>query len=536
MFGVGGRDDDYITYWEAEKLAKTGHLVNINGAPIEQSSSLLHVVVLAVLHLLTSVPIPVLSYFVGIACLALTIWLSSRLALLIKPDSEVVTAFVVALAFPLVYWATGGLETLLAAVAMLWFILVLVSALSGGRLAGRKIAAFGVSTVLVVTVRPDTMLVATIVVASGLAAALIRKGLQERVDRWIPFIDPRRAGALTLVVVGAVGLLAIFREVIFHSLLPQPDKAKVSGLSPHRLGLAYLYHSFPLWMWAVLVVLGGVGLVRCVQKQSLPGLVASLACIWGMVSIVFTYGDWMGAARLLVPYLAPGLVVVAVGVCSLVRPWRQIALVVLLSVECLTLLGLFAFENAIAPDQATATGQPVGGAWQLEWGPGPHPSGSVPMPWYVAWNATHQRDAIFLAHTTPIVRELVSQLPKNAVITIGSPQGGMVPYTWANEFPGKLKFIDTESLTTNDFSRCPGLDQTSAGLQISFGDWFAHAGKCAPPLPDLVFDISSFSSYPALTRNYHQVYYQDLTMHRSGYRTIVVNAQMFLAVKGGWKP
>ena len=443
-----------------------------------------------------------------------------------------ITAFVVALAFPLVYWATGGLETLLAATAVLWFILVLVSALSVERLTARGIAAFGGSTVLIVTVRPDTMVVAALVVVSCLAVALISNVLSDRTNRWIPVIDARRAGVLMLGVIGVVVFLAVFREVVFHSVLPQPEKSKIGGLSWFRAGLGYVYHSFPLWMWAVLLVFGAFGLVRCVRTRSLPGLVAFVTVITGLIVLAFSRGDWMGGARLLVPYLAPGLVLVSVGVCSLTVWWRRVGLVVLFGVECLT-LGLFATDTPwLAPAyygreptamtiSASATGQPVWAPWRLTWGPGPHPGGVVAMPWYVAWNASHRRDAIFLAHTTPIVRDLVRQLPKGGVISIGTAQGGMVPYTWATDFPGKLRFIDRAGVSTNDFARCPARNAKSVGDLISYADWFSHAGGCAPPLPDVVFDGNSMALYPALSPYYHLVYYQDpMFIHDPANKTI----------------
>jgi hypothetical protein len=76
VFGVGARDDPYITFWVAEQLAKTGRLVNINGVRIEQSSSLAHVVVLAALYFVTRAPLPVLGYLVGLAGLVATIVLT----------------------------------------------------------------------------------------------------------------------------------------------------------------------------------------------------------------------------------------------------------------------------------------------------------------------------------------------------------------------------------------------------------------------------------------------------------------------------
>ncbi|MDY6991315.1 MAG: hypothetical protein SVR94_01745 [Pseudomonadota bacterium] len=51
LYGAAtGRDDPYITYWAAQALSSFGHIINYNGVALEQSSSLLHVILLAVLH------------------------------------------------------------------------------------------------------------------------------------------------------------------------------------------------------------------------------------------------------------------------------------------------------------------------------------------------------------------------------------------------------------------------------------------------------------------------------------------------------
>ena len=52
-----GRDDSHITYWPAYTLAHFGDILNYNGERVEQSSSLLHVLVLATFHKLTGVDV-----------------------------------------------------------------------------------------------------------------------------------------------------------------------------------------------------------------------------------------------------------------------------------------------------------------------------------------------------------------------------------------------------------------------------------------------------------------------------------------------
>lgn len=70
VFTHGGEDDAYITYWAARALGRYGSVVNYNGAPVEQSSSLTLVVLLGLLHAVTRIPVPWLGYAVGLGAFA----------------------------------------------------------------------------------------------------------------------------------------------------------------------------------------------------------------------------------------------------------------------------------------------------------------------------------------------------------------------------------------------------------------------------------------------------------------------------------
>lgn len=60
-----GRDDAFITYWAAHAIARFGEIVNYDGDRVEQSSSLLHTVILAILHAVTGVNLPTLGVTVS---------------------------------------------------------------------------------------------------------------------------------------------------------------------------------------------------------------------------------------------------------------------------------------------------------------------------------------------------------------------------------------------------------------------------------------------------------------------------------------
>ena len=88
LFGSAGHDDSHITYWAALALQRFGQLVNYNGDRVEQSSSLAHVVLLALLGLTTRLPMPTLGPLTSIAGGAVTVALAGRLAGRIAPAAR----------------------------------------------------------------------------------------------------------------------------------------------------------------------------------------------------------------------------------------------------------------------------------------------------------------------------------------------------------------------------------------------------------------------------------------------------------------
>jgi len=539
VFGIGSRDDPYITFWVAEQFAKSGRLININGASIEQSSSLAHVMVLAALYFTTRAPLPVLAYGVGLAGLFATVLLSASLAGRVRAGTQLPTACVVALAFPVLYWATGELETDLAAAGVLWFLVSLHRLLTSVELRRWTVAGFVASSVLVVTVRPDTMIVALLVCLVVVAVALLGAARGGVIARVAPPLDLGRSTLALGAVAVAAGLLGLFRELVFRQLLPQPEIAKSGGLGWFTKGSLYVITSFPWWMWLVFVALLALGVRWSVATRSLAGCMAGATFVIGLLVMCFSRGDWMGGARLLVPYLAPGLVVMVAGAWSLRSTGRRLSVALLLAIECVTVI-LFAngaswlspqsFAVSLSAESSSAAdyGSFLGASYasSLE-----HP---VSLPWYVDWSSITTRDAIFLSVATPKLRALIQREPPGHEITVASNQAGMVFYTWANEFPGKLRFIDMDSLTTNDFASCHNLVASYSGELMTIDRWAFDAGSCAPPLPDLYFSTARPAT---LTRQYHVISSLWTKYARRGISaTHSVLGTEFLAQRNGWSP
>lgn len=250
----------------------------------------------------------------------------------------------------------------------------------------------------------------------------------------------------------------------------------------------------------------------------------------------------MGGARLLAPYLAPALVLMAAGAASLPNLWRRLSVIGVVAVECLTIVMFangtswlsseFTQLTATSADASAADfGSPFGGSWTSTGG---HVS---QLPWYDSWDFISTRDSVFLASATPIVRRIISE-SDGKVVTVASNQAGFIFYTWANDFPGKIRFIDMQGITTNDFSRCSGLTQSFAGDFMTFSHWVSVAGKCAPPLPDLYFTLGPLTASALPAHEYHVVSYISLLYDRRGLTATIppLYETEFMAQRNGWSP
>ena len=149
LFCSTGRDDNYLTYWAAHTLASFGTILNYNGLPVEQSSSLLHVILLALLHRITGVDIVLVAYLSAIAACFLTLFAARQLLRAlgngaIRAGEEIAVVWLVATHAYLLYWSLSGMETTLVACLVLLVATQCVLFLKGRRgllAAGATIAA-----------------------------------------------------------------------------------------------------------------------------------------------------------------------------------------------------------------------------------------------------------------------------------------------------------------------------------------------------------------------------------------------------------
>lgn len=221
LFPSTGHDDSYITFWPARVLATSGAITNYNGEPVEQSSSLFHVLLLGLAHALTRIPIPVLATVVGVLAGVGSALVAGRIAGRHTPGAAPLAAVFAATSPIVVYWGFGRLETpfvaLLAGLAILTY--------AGYLTHGRALGWSAFATLLFVLVRPE----APFVLLSVLVGALVLR-------RLMPEVPARRLAVLIGVLAGCAAVVVGARLLLFGSPFPQPVHAKSGGITAESIG------------------------------------------------------------------------------------------------------------------------------------------------------------------------------------------------------------------------------------------------------------------------------------------------------------
>jgi hypothetical protein len=123
FFPSAGRDDAHITYWAAYSLYHFGEVLNYNGDRVEQSSSLLQVILLAIAAFVSKIDIVTLgklsSILFGVASLVALHILTKK----IEPKAAFLAAALTGTSAYFAYWSFGGLETTLATFTSLLLII-----------------------------------------------------------------------------------------------------------------------------------------------------------------------------------------------------------------------------------------------------------------------------------------------------------------------------------------------------------------------------------------------------------------------------
>jgi hypothetical protein len=315
FFPSAGRDDAHITYWAAYSLSHFGEVLNYNGDRVEQSSSLLHVILLAMTAFVTKIDIVSLgkssSILFGVASLVTLHILTEK----IQPKAAFLAAVLTGTSVYFAYWSFGGLETTLTAFTSLLLILAYGAYLNKQGNYFDGMAGVAMATFIFALVRPEMPVVLICMVLGAIVGVLI-------LDKLNPANEAQHQNYLfrLLIILGIslviVSLTICFKIWYFDSPFPQLVIAKSEGFSFNVLRSGIIYIERQLFFDSYIKVLTvftlfSIGYVIWSQlkmKQVNPYILLSGLFLAAYTSFIFfSGGDWMEGGRFLVHLLPVAL-------------------------------------------------------------------------------------------------------------------------------------------------------------------------------------------------------------------------------------
>lgn len=481
FYAAAGRDDVHITYWVAHALATRGAPLNLNLDWVEQSSSLLQVLLLAPLAALPGADLVTLGGALAVLAGAATVVFTASIAPRVGVRHGLAAATVLGLAPGFTYWSWGGLETSLAALVLCALVAACGAVLDGG---GRRAWAATAALLLAfVMVRPEALFV--VLAACAALAVAVAWGARSRAG--MPTLS--RVAALGALAVLLFGLLAAWRHHAYGAFFPQPVAAKAAGLDPDRAlaGVDYLGALLGASPTLAVVLLAATGAGYAVLRPGAraPGCAMAAAAFLAasLAFVVASGGDWMEGGRFVVPLLPLAVLLAARALAGLRR-----GAPLLLSLAALG----FVVETVIfAGTQSTGALLPHALA-QARAARAVHGDG---FSWFEVANRVHLRDIPVVRRLDAVVGERLATQPQ---VTVLSAQMGMVPYHLARHYAGRVRFVDRRALASADFTRCAAtrdVPRTWAGLELDYAALFlGRPGlleACGIARPDVVFDLEA---------------------------------------------
>ena len=528
LFGSTGNDDSHITYWVADHLASSFEIVNYNGRPVEQSSSLALVLLLGLLGAITPVPAPLLGWLASVAFGVLTLLEAARLCTRLQLAGFGPALLVLAGFLPFLYWSTSGMEVTMTTFAGLWLLRVVCEPREGSprRAAAAKLAA----AATFVLVRPENVIVLPCMAVAALGWTLRIE--EARAHR-------REALIAAMVALALAGGVTVLRTLIFGSAFPLPVSAKSAGFDA-LAGADYLLKTFVLSGVLLLPILA-LGfwmllrdLARGTSTVSLPHALLGFLSFAGLAFVVGSGGDWMPAGRFVAMSAAA---CVLFGASTIHRALDSPQAV-------RTFLLLWATVNALCTVHFTHTaankGRPGFLALSLDQELRDHLERDHPFSFPELASKPHLRDTTITIALLGILDQLDASPARP--ISIATGQAGMVPYYAFEHRFGALHLVDLCGLTDDEVSTCLGQTSESRwGTCVSLDRYFqdsATLAKCdLPSRPDVIHGLTLSDEVRKLLErhDYRIVYEQSGRIHDSARPRWFrgrLGAKSFIAVHG----
>ncbi len=498
--GSAGHDDSHITFWQAWTLNHHGALLNYNGERVEQSSSLLQVLLSAALARLSGLDEASSGYLLSLAAAIVTILLVYRIALRSAMESPWMPALLTSSSIYFSYWACSGMETALAALCVVLFIDRCMLLLE------EKTTAHWISAMicgcLIATVRPEMILV-------GSAWLCCMAWCYPRDRRYL------------FTLLAPFLLVVLWRYSYFGQWFPNPVYAKTRGINagalleqwgsgfdyflrlgrePSSLALSALFTGAILWCARNIWLSRRRPPIESHTTNTMQPWLLWLALYAGF--IIGSGGDWMKEGRFWVPLIAPAALVTSTTIQLCHRPGRFALISVFLLLQLIyTKNFLDRFNYGMTMQQQTQ--------WKKVF---PYAS------FFERSNREHLRDL-------PAIAELERWIPllskqEQRPITLMSKQMGLVNYTLGTQFFGKFSVMDMAGLVENSLRRCPVLAQDGfekQGMRLNYRKFFERlptaSSRCQIKAPDIIYDIYGWGETTPLpdylqTQGYRIVFQQ----------------------------
>lgn len=522
VFPSSGRDDSFITYWAVYSLGKWGHIINYNFQPVEQSSSMAHVILAGLFSALLHVNPVIIGRLTAILSGIGSIWAVDLISQ--KSKLPQVTLLLLAINPIFIYWSFGGLETSLGALGWILFIYFQSSFIMENRQIWPAIFA----CLLVLITRPENPIIITLFSIGALILSIFQYLFLEHKSNQLQR-QVLRAVINLFINIAGIGLLFGLRLALFGDIFPQPVRAKTSGLSfiAFMQGFKYLSHtltSLSMAGIAIAFITGSILLLflffwkKPHQPTLLHGLL--LAGIY-ILFIAFSGGDWMEGGRFIV-HILPLMTMLAMFAISKIQS-KAVFRATISIILVLQLVGLAQF----ATKESTAIP-----AWEDMQISGIN---SKPYSWFEKHSATSLRDMPVIAALDTIIQKKLQKNPAPVVIMSG--QMGMVSYYTAQKYGKQIIWLDRNSLIERSFTTCPISRQwerdDTGRLRFSYNTFLKQAPalttECGIPTPDIIFDLNAYLGHVD-GRGFEVVYMQEGYINAGLSSGNAIDAGEFIAV------
>jgi hypothetical protein len=495
IHGASGHDDPHINFWFSHTLLEQGQLVNYNGDRVEQTTSLLLVLMTALSGLLLPFDLVTCGYLVDVISAFGCCWLITVLAKRFCPVVSVWPAILMLMSNSFMLWTFGGMGAVLAAFVVLCGAAVWWSYVESPRLGVRQYASLAGVTFALVLVRPEMPL---IILACAISLLVLHANDKKRRIRFLHIFLISLSGFL---------LLLAWQKFYFSSWLPLPVMAKQAGdrslLSKLDVGFVYLTFSSIFNPVTLVLALSTPFVFWNFYKQSMgmpagdfsPTIVTAL-----LILVLFSGaycgfawasgGDWMQGGRFLVPVIPVSSLLVFTVAALLVRRKAILNLFFLL----LVFFGLCLLPGFVVRE---SHGVPVWAQYRLKPADNRY---SI----FEKYNQEHLRDMAVISHLRNMIPPLYQQLGRPVRLLSG--QAGMVFYTLGKEFYGQVQFSDFRGLVEGGYTTCPLLEnihRNAMGLDWNYIQLFemqpALQSVCNVQQPDIIYDVNhTFYDVPAV--------------------------------------